>query len=64
MQIHLKKQLVALVENESLLYMHSETVNLKNKIEEVSAKGHNLRVDGPPGTDKSTEAWAWALWKE
>ena len=23
----------------------------------------NLRITGPPGTGKSTEAWAWALWK-
>ena len=24
---------------------------------------NSLSVDGPPGTGKSTEAWAWALWK-
>lgn len=23
----------------------------------------NLSVESPPGTDKSAEAWMWALWK-
>lgn len=29
----------------------------------LNRDGQNLSVDGPPGTGKSTEVWAWALWK-
>jgi hypothetical protein len=32
-------------------------------LEDAAGKSTNLRVTGPPGTGKSTEAWAWALWK-
>jgi hypothetical protein len=32
-------------------------------MEDAVKVGHNLRVSGPPGTGKSTEAWAWGLWK-
>ena len=38
--------------------MRSESVDLWNTIEEVSAKGHNLRITGPRGTGKSSEARA------
>ena len=41
--------------------MRSETVELWNALNDTGDK--NLSVDGPPGTGKSTEAWAWALWK-
>ena len=46
---------------ESLLFVRSETVELWNALNDTGDK--NLSVDGPPGTGKSTEAWAWALWK-
>ena len=29
----------------------------------LNIESSNLSVEGPPGTGKSTEAWAWALWK-
>eukprot|EP00808_Paulinella_micropora_P011937 g41996.t1 len=40
-----------------------ETVDLWNAMETATIKNCNLSVDGPSGTGKSTEAWAWALWK-
>jgi hypothetical protein len=47
--------------DESLLYVRDETVELWNALNDTGGK--SLSIDGPPGTGKSTEAWAWALWK-
>jgi hypothetical protein len=41
--------------------VRDETVELWNALQNTG--GNSLSVDGPPGTGKSTEAWAWALWK-
>ena len=48
---------------ESLLYVRAETVELWNALNISDRNGSNLSVDGPPGTGKSTEVWAWVLWK-
>ena len=48
---------------ESLLYVREETVDLWNALNSTTDDSNNLAVDGPPGTGKSTEVWAWALWK-
>jgi hypothetical protein len=50
----------------SKLYVRQEIVDLWTKLEapsEDKEKRWNLRVSGPPGTGKSTEVWAWAMWK-
>ena len=56
-----QKKLAGFSSDESLLYVRDETVKLWSALNDDS--GTNLSVDGPPGTGKSTEAWAWALWK-
>ena len=56
-----QKDLAGFSCKESLLYVRAETVELWNALND--AGDNNLSVDGPPGTGKSTEAWAWALWK-
>ena len=56
-----QKKLAGFFAEESLLYVRDETVKLWSALNDDS--GTNLSVDGPPGTGKSTEAWAWALWK-
>ena len=48
---------------ENLIYVRQETVDMWNAIESEIVKGFNISVGGPPGTGKSTEAWAWARWK-
>ena len=47
----------------SQIFVRKETVDLWEKIENTLGCGTNLRITGPPGTGKSTEVWAWALWK-
>jgi hypothetical protein len=55
------KKLAGFSSEESLLYVRHETVELWNALNDTG--GSSLSVDGPPGTGKSTEVWAWALWK-
>ena len=63
--VDIKQQdLAGLSVKNTRFYVRPESVDLWNKIENVTNEGNNLRVSGPPGTGKSTEAWAWALWKE
>ena len=47
---------------ESLLYVRQQTVELWRALNSTT-NGNKLVIDGPPGTGKSTEVWAWALWK-
>ena len=42
--------------------MRQETVELWRALNSTT-NGYKLVVDGPPGTGKSTEVRAWALWK-
>jgi hypothetical protein len=58
-----QKKLAGFSVDESRLYARQETVDLWQKLEATTASNLNLSVDGPPGTGKSTEVWAWALWK-
>ena len=55
-----QKRVAGFSSGESLLFARQETVDLWNALDSPTA---NLVVDGPPGTGKSTEVWAWALWK-
>ena len=56
-----QKKLAGFSAEESLLYVRSETVELWKALSDTGV--NSLSIDGPPGTGKSTEAWAWALWK-
>jgi hypothetical protein len=38
-------------------------VQLWDSLNSTVSRGESLVVSGPPGTGKSTEAWAWALWR-
>jgi hypothetical protein len=58
-----QKKLAGFSVDECRLYVRQETVDLWQKLEATTASNRNLSVDGPPGTGKSTEVWAWALWK-
>jgi hypothetical protein len=56
-----QKDIAGFSTKESLLYVRDETVALWHALNDTS--GSSLSIDGPPGTGKSTEVWAWALWK-
>mgnify|MGYP003387623779 CR=1 FL=1 len=56
-----QKKLAGFFSDECLLYVRDETVELWGALNDTG--GSSLSIDGPPGTGKSTEAWAWALWK-
>ena len=56
-----QKTLAGFSSDKSLLYVRDETVALWDVL--CSGGDTNVSVDGPPGTGKSTEVWAWALWK-
>jgi hypothetical protein len=58
-----KKKIAGFSVDECRLYVRRETVDLWSALEQTFLDGWNLSVDGPPGTGKSTEVWAWALWK-
>lgn len=58
-----QKSIAGFSTQESLLYVRRETAALWNALNRTDAISHNLSVSGPPGTGKSTEVWAWALWK-
>lgn len=58
-----QKKLAGFSVDECRLYVRQETVGLWKMLETTTASNRNLSVDGPPGTGKSTEVWAWALWK-
>eukprot|EP00808_Paulinella_micropora_P017374 g49289.t1 len=60
---HMKLAGLSSPDSDCLLFVRQETVDLWNALERATIKNCNLCVDGPPGTGKSTEAWAWALWK-
>jgi hypothetical protein len=47
-------------ENEQLLFVRPEAVELWQKLESFDKA---LHIEGPPGTGKSTLAWAWACFK-
>ena len=49
--------------DECLIFVRKETAEMWSTLETKTALGVNLLVGGPPGTGKSTEAWAWARWK-
>lgn len=44
------------------VYVREEAHEMWVKMETLITSS-SLSVSGPPGTGKSTEAWAWALWK-
>eukprot|EP00808_Paulinella_micropora_P027184 g24043.t1 len=60
---HMKLAGLSSPDSDCLLFVRQETVDLWNALEIATSNNCNLCVDGPPGTGKSTEAWAWALWK-
>jgi hypothetical protein len=45
------------------IFVREEAHEMWRKIESSIDDSMSLSVEGPPGTGKSTEAWAWALWK-
>ena len=53
---------------ESLLFVREESVQLWDFLQrsanddDPAQSPFNVSVEGPPGTGKSTEVWAWALW--
>ena len=49
--------------DECLIFVRKETAEMWSTLETKTASYFNLLVGGPPGTGKSTEAWAWARWK-
>jgi hypothetical protein len=58
-----QKQLAGFAVDVCRVFVRPESVAMWSAIEDAVASGKNLRVSGPPGTGKSTEAWAWAMWK-
>ena len=58
-----QKRIAGFASPKTRFYVRQESVDLWNEIENVTNEGTNLRVSGPPGTGKSIEVWAWALWK-
>ena len=46
---------------ETLVFIREQTVELWCALQDNFDNGFNTAVGGPPGTGKSTEAWAWAL---
>ena len=57
------KKLAGFDIDECRVFVREETLSLWKAIENAVLSDRNLRVTGPPGTGKSTEAWAWACWK-
>ena len=45
-----------------LMFVRDDGKLLWEAFNQAVEQKHNLSVNGPPGTGKSTEAWAWALW--
>mmetsp|Transcript_27335 Transcript_27335/g.46194 ORF Transcript_27335/g.46194 Transcript_27335/m.46194 type:complete len:584 (-) Transcript_27335:553-2304(-) len=58
-----QKGVAGFFSEDSLLYVRAETVELWNALNDGHDNGVNVDVNGPPGTGKSTEVWAWILWK-
>lgn len=48
--------------SDTMIYVREETVALWEALNHIE-DNNSLSIDGPPGTGKSTEVWAWALWK-
>jgi hypothetical protein len=46
----------------SLIFVREESVELWQALQAAFENRMNISVDGPPGTGKSTETWAWSLW--
>jgi predicted NACHT family NTPase len=44
------------------MYVREESKLLWETLNNAVENKQNLSVNGPPGTGKSTEVWAWALW--
>jgi hypothetical protein len=57
-----QKLLAGFDSDNSLLYVRPEAATLWEALQRASKLNRNLSVGGPPGTGKSTEVWAWALW--
>ena len=57
-----QKLLAGFTFDESLLYVREESVELWAFLQSAANRGLNVSVDGSPGTGKSTEVYAWALW--
>ena len=57
-----QKQMAGFSSDTCLLFIRKETVDLWSALDSAIGKGLNISVDGPPGTGKSTEAWAWSLY--
>ena len=57
-----QKWLAGFSSDESLLFVREESVALWQALQAAVEHGKNILVGGPPGTGKSTETWAWALW--
>jgi hypothetical protein len=49
-------------EEAEMMYVREESKLLWEMLNKAVDDKHNLSVAGPPGTGKSTEVWAWALW--
>jgi hypothetical protein len=57
-----QKHLAGFSLDTSLLFVREESVQLWEALQAAVDGGMNISVGGPPGTGKSTETWAWALW--
>jgi predicted PilT family ATPase len=49
-------------EEAEMMYVREECKLLWETLNKAVEHKQNLSVNGPPGTGKSTEVWAWALW--
>jgi hypothetical protein len=49
--------------DECFVFVRPESVEMWRALEAQVTDGGSLLVGGPPGTGKSTEAWAWARWR-
>ena len=50
-------------QEERFVYVRKETRETWEALENAVNEGTNISLKGPPGTGKSTTAWAWACWK-
>ena len=57
-----QKSLAGFSSDACLLFVREESVELWQALQAAAKDGLNISVGGPPGTGKSTETWAWALW--
>jgi hypothetical protein len=57
-----QKKLAGFSSDSNIIFVREESVDLWKALNNAVTEKINLMVNGPPGTGKSTEAWAWALW--